>query len=351
MKKYLSFFCLLLAVSSAAYAESVNNPEHTDVREAVSALTSSDAEENSSPPNETPPGNDNTSPNTSDLTTSQPKSNDMYMIILPLIFGSTALFFALLAMFFVYKFNKQAEQNNKDLRQETEKLNKAITSVKTSIYKQELPTKAAGYNTLGEKIGMSDMEEQFKLLEDKVNNALTTLIKQIALLETEIKTLRTAKPSVSDAYSKPDFHSSSLDVMKPPSDQDIIDEISDIVKPLLQLPQEGNLVVFESEYQKPALQRKVKAFLSLKTSLNSTSTRYFDALALFLKQPLASGANTLIYLRSGIGQHSNISAIFKEVPDGAKIKETEEPALLKQSAEQELDFNDECIVEKGTVNI
>ena len=73
---------------------------------------------------------------------------------------------------------------------------------------------------MGEKIGMSDMEEQFKLLEDKVNNALTTLIKQIALLETEIKTLRTAKPSVSDAYSKPDFHSSSLDVMKPPSDQD-----------------------------------------------------------------------------------------------------------------------------------
>jgi hypothetical protein len=350
MKKYLSFFCLLLAVSSAAYADPENDSV-PDVKRIVKDISStpSDTDKKTSPPTAPPPGQSNTSQNTSVQTPSPPKSNDMYMIVLPLIFGSTALFFALLAMFFVYKFNKQAEQNNKDLRQETEKLNKAITTVKTSIYK--LPTKAAGYNTLGEKIGMSDMEEQFKLLDDKVNIASTTLNKKIALLETEIKTLRTAKPSVSDAYSKPDFHSSLLDVMKPPSDQDIIDEISDIVKPLLQLPQEGNLVVFESEYQKPALQRKVKAFLSLKTSLNSTSTRYFDALALFLKQPLASGANTLIYLRSGIGQHSNISAIFKDVPDGAKIKETEEPALLKQSAEQELEFNEQCIVEKGTVSI
>ena len=136
------------------------------------------------------------------------------------------------------------------------------------------------------------------------------------------------------------------------TDEDILDEISDFVKPLLLESQnDRNVEVFNEAFDKYINKEKIVSFLMLKNTLTSSSSRYFDALVLFLKEPLSSGANTLVYLRKETIQHSKISFIFNNVPDGSKIDEVILPAQLKQSSFSELSFEDANIVRKGDVSL
>lgn len=135
-------------------------------------------------------------------------------------------------------------------------------------------------------------------------------------------------------------------------DQAIIDSISDFVKPLLQMPQSPeNVKNFETEYQQSSIQRYIKSYLTVGASLTHKGFDKFNGLVLFLKQPLGSGTNTLVYLRAGTPQHSNISSLFENVFDGKNIGEVSEPAQLKQlQTGESFSVIEENVIHKGIVS-
>ena len=134
------------------------------------------------------------------------------------------------------------------------------------------------------------------------------------------------------------------------ADARIISEISKAIQSLMSKPQgDSNVKEFEAAFS-AKFGSNVDSYTALKSNLTSKAFSYFNAVALKLKKPLSNGANTLVYLRDNTLQHSNISAIFKDVKDGAKIEAVLEPAqLIQDDISNGLDINDNAVVKEGRI--
>ena len=259
-----------------------------------------------------------------------------------LFLAGSALFFALLALLFAFLLKRKYEKQNSDGLQKMKQLKFDVNRVRQDYI---------------------ESKNDFDIKLQALLRRLEHLEAENEYLKAENKKLRASfannTSEMGVANAKPYFNiSGEFDVgtlekeQVVETDEDILDEISDFVKPLLLASQnDRNVEVFNEAFDKYINKEKIVSFLMLKNTLTSSSSRYFDALVLFLKEPLSSGANTLVYLRKETIQHSKISFIFNNVPDGSKIDEVILPAQLKQSSFSELSFEDANIVRKGDVSL
>lgn len=371
MKNYYCMFCLLLALSGHTYAEDGN-----DVGQQPRPLSSSANDYQAPAPNfnqdsapkfdqdsapkfdKTPvPNFDQTQPSVVN-----PQKVDKWYKTLPFIIASTSMLFAIFGVIFGFRFRSQSKieqyQANLKTEQDITRLTNKFSEIKLSkIIDQQsdrsLIPKSRSAN-------MSDEEDRIKLLETTVEE-LKKKLAQVLIILTKMQNDPASSKVTQTKTHDGDFNfpmkaslgeiPTLVETVEPKSDEDILNLITAPVYHLLELPRLEYVTDIQNEIQKEPLQSLVKSYLPLRTNLSIAGSRHYDVLALILKKPLSNGANTLVYLRAEIGQHSSISAIFEGVPDGAKIKETTSPALLKQYGEQTLDFSEQNIIQKGTVNL
>lgn len=262
--------------------------------------------------------------------------------ILPLALGGLGVFLGIFALIYGWRLAGKVSV----LAEEKKKLEKKVELEAVSARKnaQEVVDKLKDFIAVIQKLETENIELKatVETLEKSLNSILKTKDLDIKayLIDDEL--------TISDSTTS----TSAQATMTKPSDQEILAELEHLIHSTLSLPQgPSNVLDFKAALEQFEYRAKVATYLLLDNTLEHSSSRFFDALVLFLAEPLSNGANTLVYLRKDTIQHSSISFIFEGVRDGAKVHKTQIPAQLKQLPSMQLELKDDNIVQKGQVLI
>lgn len=128
--------------------------------------------------------------------------------------------------------------------------------------------------------------------------------------------------------------------------QDVTQRINHLFKTI-----ENDPWKFKQAFDESTFAIKIWNLLYLGNNMTASPSGTFDVVTLFLKTPLKSGANVLVYVREGTSGHHALSKIFENMHLGTIVDESSQPALLRQDSGTRIILSNDKIIKKGVVTL